>query len=223
MDSYLSRIDKVIHFNYLPSNLLHFILGYPKITLFIDFCYLAWGSIFIYSLLYMACHKNRPLRIQFFLSLALCWIILGNVLAVVLSSAGPCYFSEVTKSPINPYTQLFDYLKSIPGLKAVGIQSSIWNAFQAGIFMPLGGISAMPSMHVSVATLLALLYKNLGKWRGLILTSFAVIIQLGSIHLGWHYAVDGYLSAIITIIIWKSVGLRLKGRNSGINEDQKSV
>jgi hypothetical protein len=41
---------------------------------------------------------------------------------------------------------------------------------------------------------------------GLILALFAAIIQLGSVHLGWHYAVDGYLSALFTFLIWKWMG-----------------
>ncbi len=212
-DSWLYRIDKILHFNYSPWEILHPLVGYPIITLFIDFCYLAWGSIFVYSLLYMACHGDRRLRLQFFISLACCWILIGNILAIVLSSAGPCYFSEVTGATVSPYAELFDYLRSIPGLKAVGIQSSLWQAFQAGHFMPLGGISAMPSMHVSIAVLLALLYRNMNRWLGWAFTGFAIHVQIGSVHLGWHYAVDGYLSAIMTILIWKGSGWMLRQKN----------
>jgi len=62
----------------------------------------------------------------------------------------------------------------------------------------------MPSMHVSVATLLALLYLNLNKFFGTIMIIYALLIQIGSVHLGWHYAVDGYISSTVTIILWLS-------------------
>jgi hypothetical protein len=202
-DSLLYQFDKLIHFNISPWEILHPILGYPIVTRFIDFCYVAWGSIFAYSLLYMACHCDRQLRLGFFISLASCWILIGNILAMAFSSAGPCYFSEVTGSTISPYMPLFEYLRSIPGLQAVNIQDLLWKAFQSGHFMPLGGISAMPSMHVSVAVLLALLYRKINKQLGWIMIGFAIIIQLGSVHLGWHYATDGYVSTILTILIWK--------------------
>ena len=202
-DSLLYHFDKALHFNISPWEILHPIIGYPIFTRFIDFCYVAWGSIFAYTLLYMACHSNRRLRLGFFISLASCWILIGNILAMVFSSAGPCYFSEATGSAINPYTPLFVYLRSIPDLQAVNIQSLLWKAFQTGHFMPLGGISAMPSMHVSVAALMALLYRKINKWLGWIMIGFAIIIQVGSVHLGWHYAADGYISATLTILIWK--------------------
>lgn len=207
VDLLLYRIDKLIHFNNSPWEIIQPIIGHPAITQFIDFCYLSWGSLFVYSLLYMACHANKRLRMQFFISLACCWILIGNILAVLLSSAGPCYFSEVTGTSINPYEPLFQYLRSIPNLWAVGIQSTLWKASQAGTFMPFGGISAMPSMHVSIAVLLTLLYRRFARWLGWLMIGFAFIIQVGSIHLGWHYAVDGYLSALLTIAIWKSVDI----------------
>lgn len=206
-DLNLYKIDKFLHFNHTPWELLQPLIGYPAVTKFIDFCYLAWGSIFVYSLLYMACHKSRKLRLQFFISLACCWIFIGNVLANIFSSAGPCYFSRVTGLSANPYAGLFSYLESVPQLGAITNQDLLWRAYKADIFMPLGGISAMPSMHVSIAVLLALLYKNFGKWQGRLLILFAAIIQIGSVHLGWHYAVDGYLSGIVTILIWKGVAI----------------
>ncbi|MGE4545480.1 MAG: phosphatase PAP2 family protein [Pedobacter sp.] len=205
LDPLFYRIDKLLHFNNSPWEIIQPIIGHPAITQFIDFCYLSWGSLFVYSLLYMACHANKRLRMQFFISLACCWILIGNILAVLLSSAGPCYFSEVTGTSISPYEPLFQYLRSIPNLWAVGIQSALWKASQAGTFMPFGGISAMPSMHVSIAVLMTLLYRRVARWLGWLMIGFAVIIQIGSIHLGWHYAVDGYLSALLTVVIWKSV------------------
>lgn len=213
-DQLLYKIDKSIHFNYSPWEIIQPIIGHPIFTRFFDFCYLAWGSLFVYSLLYMAWHSNRRLRKQFFISLACCWIIIGNILAIFLSSAGPCYFSEVTRTPVSPYDPLFEYLQSIPNLWSIGIQKYLWEASQTGIVMPFGGISAMPSMHVSIAVLLALLYRQFFRWLGWIMTGFAFIILIGSVHLGWHYAVDGYLSALLTVGIWIGVGnyLSRKGK-----------
>ncbi|ABA89002.1 hydrolase, PAP2-like superfamily [Syntrophotalea carbinolica DSM 2380] len=205
-DIFLYNLDKAIHFHHSPWEILHPILGHPIITRIIDFSYLAWGSIFVYSMLYMACHKDRRLRLQFFISLSLCWVVIGNLLAILLASAGPCYFSEVTGVTPSPYAGLFEYLRSIPDLKVVFNQELLWRAFKAGIYMPLGGISAMPSMHVSIAVLLALLYRNFNRWAGWLLTVFAIVIGVGSIHLGWHYAIDGYVSTLLTILIWNAVG-----------------
>ena len=208
-DPWLYQVDKILHFNSSPWEILQPLIGYPIITRFFDFCYLAWGSLFVYSLLYMACHGDKRLRLQFFISLACCWILIGNFLAIVFTSAGPCYYSQVTGTAASPYAGLFAYLQSVPGLKAVGIQSVLWQSFEAGQFMPLGGISAMPSMHVSIAVLLALLHRKMSRWMGWVFIGFAIIVQIGSVHLGWHYAVDGYLSGVLTIVIWNVTGKKL--------------
>jgi hypothetical protein len=57
-------------------------------------------------------------------------------------------------------------------------------------------------MHVASAALLALLGWRLHVAAGVALTFFFVIILVGSIHLGWHYAVDGYVATLGAAAIW---------------------
>ncbi len=64
------------------------------------------------------------------------------------------------------------------------------------------GISAMPSMHVSMSVLMALGVSSLNKKLGFAFWGFTLIIYIGSFLLGWHYAVDGLVSAPITVFIW---------------------
>jgi hypothetical protein len=202
IDLKLHDIDFFLHGNNIPWDLLQPIFGYPFITKTIDFLYLSWGSFFLFTLLWMALSKRRFLRMQFFLSLVSCWILIGNVLARLLASAGPCYFSKVVNGMPDPYVPMMTYLRSIPDLQAVPIQDVLWQCHTKGMFMILGGISAMPSMHVSIAVLLALVFFRINFFLGALLSLFALIIQIGSVHLGWHYAIDGYVSTIMTILIW---------------------
>jgi len=204
-DQFLSRLDHFIHFNHNPWDLLQIWLGHPSLTRFIDFSYMTWGAIFLYSMLWMAYSRRRALRLQFLLSLALCWIFIGNLAATLLASVGPCYYSHVKPDALNTYTTMVAYLHSIPDLQATRIQDALWQAYSVGKFMPLGGISAMPSMHVSIAVLLALVYSRLHFWVGLPFILYAVLIQIGSVHLGWHYAIDGYVSIGLTLSIWHMV------------------
>ena len=69
-----------------------------------------------------------------------------------------------------------------------------------------GGIAAAPSLHIGVAVLQALMAWKISPLLGRILTVYAVIILIGSVHLGWHYAVDGYMAIIFAILIWLGVG-----------------
>lgn len=50
------------------------------------------------------------------------------------------------------------------------------------------------------------------------MTLFAILIFAGSVHLGWHYAVDGYASALSTAAIWIGVG-RLLRRQDEVRVD----
>ena len=70
------------------------------------------------------------------------------------------------------------------------------------------------SSEVDVTATLADLDKKLVETRrsvyaGVVMWCFAAIVMLGSVALGWHYAVDGYAGALITIAIWKAVGKAL--------------
>ena len=64
----------------------------------------------------------------------------------------------------------------------------------------------MPSLHIAMATLFALVGWTIDRRLGIAATLFAVGIFIGSIHLGWHYAVDGYVSAPATVMLWLLAG-----------------
>ena len=54
--------------------------------------------------------------------------------------------------------------------------------------------------------LFALIGWRRSRWLGWVFTAFASVVLVGSVHLGWHYAVDGYLSIVATLAIWWLVG-----------------
>jgi hypothetical protein len=89
---------------------------------------------------------------------------------------------------------------------ALDTQQMLWRDYQHSRTGLGSGISAMPSVHVATATLLALFGWQYSRPYGIALTLFAVIIFIGSIHLGWHYAVDGYAAILGTLAIWWGVG-----------------
>ena len=41
---------------------------------------------------------------------------------------------------------------------------------------------------------------------GCFFTVYLLVIMVGSVHIGWHYAVDGYVAIATTLILWKIVG-----------------
>jgi hypothetical protein len=207
-DAAFMRLDYILHLGHHPWRLLESILSNPMLLRALDLIYMSWFVFLFISCLWMAWSRRRRLRLCFFVSVLLIWILLGSGLSTIFSSAGPCYYSSVVQTADNPYAPLMKRLNEINNslpLDAIYNQSGIWEAARREIWLRFGGISAMPSIHLAVATLYALLAINVRKWLGIVFVIYLVLIQIGSVILGWHYAVDGYAGIALAILIWFTV------------------
>lgn len=118
-------------------------------------------------------------------------------------SAGPVFYENVTGDA--RFAGLLAYLARNSGQEWV--QVFLWSAYSGAQPGVAGaGISAFPSLHVASATLCVLLAANAHRWLLWIGMAYCAVILFGSVHLGWHYAVDGYFSIAATVLIWKVVG-----------------
>jgi hypothetical protein len=213
-DRQLAAFDQALHGGVQPWVWLQGLLGHPLLTATLNLAYHLWFFIMLALLYWMVfCAERAALRMQFLLSFVLSWALLGNVMAIMFSSVGPCYYG-LTQAGDDPYAGLLHYLqqtdREVP-LLALRVQALLWQDYQQHSNVSGLAIAAMPSMHVASATLLALLGWRLNRAAGVALTVFAVLILLGSVHLGWHYAVDGYAGALGAALLWTLVG-RLQAR-----------
>ncbi len=214
IDNIIIAIDRWLHFGVDPWVITHYIFSTPWSTLFLNSAYNAWffimwGVLFFFTIY----NKKELLRQQFLITFLLVWLINGGVFATLFSSVGPCYLELLTGNNIfNPLMQRLNeqnvYLQSVGSLTlwSLNTQNHLWQDYIAQSNGLGAGISAMPSMHVSIALLMALSVYQLRKTLGVFAYGFAVIIQIGSVHLGWHYAMDGYFSIFSTVILWKVIG-----------------
>jgi membrane-associated phospholipid phosphatase len=69
------------------------------------------------------------------------------------------------------------------------------------------GMSAMPSMHVATSTLFALFAWRVSPRWGVAATAFLAVICIASVHLGYHYALDGLVSIPVVALLWWASGL----------------
>jgi len=208
-DARLAAADAWLHGGVQPWELLQPVLGHPMLTALVSLNYHLWFFILLGTVYWLAFSlERRQLRMQFLLSFVLSWILLGNVMAMLFSSVGPCYYKHFVPGA-DPFSGLMQYLQgantNIP-LLVLDVQNSLWHSYSTHSGSNALSISAMPSMHVASSTLLALLGWRLNRAAGIALTVFAVLIQLGSVHLGWHYALDGYAGALGAWIIWTFCG-----------------
>lgn len=150
------------------------------------------------------------LRRQFIWTYFLCFALLGNVAALAGLSAGPLFYSEVTGDP--RFRELTSHLEQFAGISgsAVELKLRLWSAYISARPGEGTGISAFPSMHLSLATLFVCYTVQLSRWLGFAAIVHAVVIMAGSVHLGWHYAIDGYFSIIATTGVWLGIGSALR-------------
>lgn len=181
-------------------------LGRPDVTVALDWFYhRAWTTLLMAAFVWAALLRPSHLRRRYLFAYAAAFPVIGNWLALALSSAGPAYFDAVVPGSRDPYTGLLAYLRSVDAttpLLSVRAEDALWYAYGHRLEGFGAGISAMPSVHVATATLMALLGFAISRRLGWAMTLTALVTFVASVELGWHYALDGYVGAAIAVLLW---------------------
>jgi hypothetical protein len=214
-DPVFAAWDRGLHFGTDPWRLLQPMLGFPIVTAAISLAYALWFFVlYIVNAWQAFSVADRLLRMQYLLTTVLIWAVLGNVFCTLLASGGPVYYGRLTGLP-DPFAEQLQYLDAANAVwrnLSRGIQETMWSAYQVngrdGVIT--GAIAAMPSLHVATAFSFWLVVR-----RGLprlqwVLFGFLVVMMLGSVHLAWHYAIDGYAGMFGTWVIWRACGWLLR-------------
>ncbi|WP_246335866.1 phosphatase PAP2 family protein [Vibrio marinisediminis] len=205
------EIDEWLFVGQAPWKIVHSWFDKPFFTLFTNICYNMWFFLKWIILCYFLLAPQSKLRRRFLISWILCWSILGMVLATMLSSAGPAFVARVDIGNQH-YDQLMlllqqqhDWLNShgYSGVWALNTQDLLWESYRSNKGMLGSGISAMPSLHVSMAMLMALSMHAVNRYLGYAFYVYGLFILVGSVSLAWHYFIDGLVSVVLTIMIWK--------------------
>jgi hypothetical protein len=202
-DTTLAALDRSIHFGVDPWRILQPVMGYDMVTFLTNLAYDFWFLALFGSWIWFGFQRQASvLRTRFFFSYMLIWWIGGGLLAVYFSSAGPVYYAKIGLSP-DPFADLMTYLHDVNTrlpIWSLDTQDLLWNGY-TGKGDPFG-ISAFPSMHNGSAILFALAFAKVSRGMGRFFALYAVIILLGSVHLAWHYALDGYAAIALGFLCW---------------------
>ncbi|MEP2736863.1 MAG: phosphatase PAP2 family protein [Erythrobacter sp.] len=205
--------DQAIFFGYDAWEVLQPLLGFPIITAFLAVLYHLW-MLLLYPgcLFFLLANIDETVRRKFFLSYALSWFVVGGLMATALSSVGPVFLG-----PIMGDGRFDDQMLYLNGANeqitvlTISVQEMLleWHFEKAnGIG---SGITAMPSMHCAIAFLFWLAMRQVSKPAGIFFGAFFAITWVSSVHLAYHYAVDGLVSLIAVAIIWKLSGAVITG------------
>jgi membrane-associated phospholipid phosphatase len=208
-DKSFMELDRALHFGTLPHELLAPLFQVPLVTFLVNVNYNLWFLVITAFFFWQGFRKNdTALRQKYLLSYLLTWLVGTCLLGTIFSSAGPCFYGFV-ETGIDPYAGLMGYLReanSVYPIWAVPTQDTLWQSHLNG-FGDVEGVSAMPSMHVATTILFICCAIGSGKrWLVWFSIAFALSILIGSVLLGWHYAVDGYLGAAVAVACWKLSG-----------------
>ncbi|MFT6100519.1 MAG: hypothetical protein ACJAYF_003077 [Arenicella sp.] len=207
-DPELANFDRILHGGFVPWEIIQPVFGLPFISHAIDIIYRLWFIVMMVAIVwFIFVSKDERLRKQFMITYVMAWAINGTILALFFSSVGPAFFSNIYPEVNNPYQGLMTYLNTANNsypLMAIDAQKMLWQLYESEKLGTAGGISSMPSMHVSIAFLIFLVSLRTQFITAKLLGgTFLLLILIGSVHLGWHYAIDGYLSIISTAFIWR--------------------
>ncbi|WP_299944478.1 phosphatase PAP2 family protein [uncultured Ruegeria sp.] len=201
-DIFFSQLDQTLHGGYDVWRLLWPVLGNPYITTIINVAYHLWFVLIYITMFVASFDKRNPQRgMVYLVAFALVFILGGNILATIFSSVGPVYFEHFGFG--DTYVQQMQNLRELNQISpvwALAVHENLLMAFQDGGIVK--GISAMPSMHVASSVIMALFAFRYSRWLGWAFTIFAFLILVGSVHLAWHYAVDGYLAILVALFCW---------------------
>ncbi len=200
-DRALADLDKAMHFvdpwivahQILPESLsgaLGFLYG--------PFWFVQWIGVIVL----MAFSQDDRLRAMYLSAFTVSFALLSTVARTAMNSAGPVFYDRLFGG--DRFEPLMLVLADNPGGRsALSIADYLWASYQDQTAVFGGGISAMPSLHVAVAFLNALLASKIDPRLGILGWSYAVVVMFGSVYLGWHYAVDGYLSILVVLVVWR--------------------
>ena len=201
-DPLLADVDAFI-FRTDPWRLTHGLLGWAG-PLF-DRIYVTWApakfATMLFVLLQPEDRRKARAIVAYFLMVAI-----SAIGQYSLSSGGPVFYERLGFGP------RFEDLQFLPWV--VATSNYLWTDYLTAGGHVGGGISAMPSLHVAIALWIALVVRSYAPKLQAIGWFYFACIFIGSIHLGWHYAVDSIAAVVIAVFAWviSSVGARRSER-----------
>jgi hypothetical protein len=202
-DSQIAVLDRTIHGGDAWTRLWP-LFGGPVAIRTLDRIYVSWYSLFAIGLVWQAWSGDCKARRQFWIAFALMFALLGIVMAHLLASGGPVFYGGLVEGP-NPFAELVRRLSEIDRekpLTAVMLQRLVWANHARGAHAFWIAMSAMPSLHVAVPVLFACALWRVGRWVSLLAWGYVLVTLIGSVQLGWHYALDGEVALLATVGLW---------------------
>ncbi len=206
-DPALAAFDRALHGGVDPWQLTHVLAPYIDADFISLLYFVIWGlpAAFL-PVIIATCDNDLGRRNRFLVLYAFIWIGLGNVLAYAGSSVGPVFYDQLMGTDRFADLAVALQASGLAQTEFALIQDRLWALFEAQSQSVGSGISAFPSIHNGVATIVMLYLWERSRWLAPVGLAFSGLILFSSVYVGWHYAVDGYASIALVTLAW--TGLR---------------
>lgn len=215
------EIDRMLFLGHDPWEVMQPFLGYAPITALLALVYTAWLALnYVGCAWLLFARIGNDLRRRFFLCFTLSWSVIGGFIATMLASYGPAFIGPLMGN--SHYVVLRSYLRTANQqfpVVTLNVQNYLLSHFRDNDSGLGSGISAMPSMHVAICFLFYLTARHISPRLARAFLIFFVVIWIGSVHLAYHYAIDGLLSVICVSALWWLSGRFLEWWDRKIGAD----
>lgn len=189
-DPILANIDRAM-FGIDPWRVTHMLGDLP----FLDRLYLTWAPAKLATITVLVCLPESLRKSRALVAYFATWAT-GALGQYILPAAGPVFWQHLG---------IGDRFSSLPREPWVNVAAQyLWSDYLKGGGHIGTGISAMPSMHVALAAWVALVIQSYAPRLRYVAWAWVAAIFFASVHLGWHYAIDGIVAVAIALLAWRA-------------------
>ena len=190
-DPFLADLDKAIFFGTDPWSLVKWANNDLSGLIY----HPIWYFTLIGALIVLFTHQPSARKSAMALSYFLLWSVVGPVIHTLFPAGGPVFYERLG------YGDRFAGIDGGP--ETASAAAYLWQGFTSGQFDVASGISAMPSLHVTMAVWTMLCVWHFARRWFIPVAISSCYVTILSVSLGWHYAVDGIVGGLCTVVLYK--------------------
>ena len=166
----------------------------------IDLIYAVWLPTQLVVMFSVMLRPPSPAKSRALTAYFLCWFVLGVAAAVAFSSVGPIFYDRLYGG--SHFSGLGDALRTRGATFALTESDAMWVSYAKDRPGLIAGISAMPSLHVAISFWMILAARSIAPRLTWLAVAYFLFVWIASVHLGWHYVLDGAFGALGVFGIW---------------------